>query len=100
MANNFTGPLVYMDTFTSAIDLRVAMGFANGQQIYVKSIEWQDPVNTSHTALITTSAGGSVIFSHTATVVNQPIKDYIYDWLENIYIAANGVGSGAIKVQL
>lgn len=100
MANNFTGPLIYLDDFSAAIDLRAAMGFANGQQIYVKSIEWQDPNNTSHTALITTSAGGGIVFNHQCTVVHQPIKDYIYDWIDNIYIAINGVGSGAIKVQI
>ncbi len=100
MANVFiTNPIV-LDDFSAAIDVDSSAGWAADTPIYVKSIEWQTPTNTAHTALITDKISGNVIFSEKCTTENQSIIKYYSAWLRNIYIAANGVGSGSIVITL
>lgn len=101
MANDFTGNPIIIDTFTSAVDVVSAMGFAAGTHLRINSIEWQTPTTVGHTALITNKASGSIIFSETATTANQSIIKYFYGAsVKNLYIAISGVGSGAIVVTL
>jgi hypothetical protein len=100
MSNSFAQNPIVLDTFTSAIDLCSSMGWATGTQIKVKSIEWQTPTNTAHTALITDAASGNTIFGETCTTENQSIIKYYDIWVKNLYIAVSGVGSGKIVIAL
>ena len=100
MSNSFSTNPIVIDTFTSAVDVCSSAGWVTATPIYVKSIEWQTPTDTSHTALITDAASGGVIFSEKCTVANQSIIKYYNTWLKNLYIAISGVGSGSIVVTL
>jgi hypothetical protein len=100
MANTYSSNPVILDDFSAAINLRTSCGFADGTKFFVKSIEWQTPTSTAHTAVITDAASGNVIFSEQCTTANQSIIKYFDQWLENIYIALGGVGSGAIHIVL
>jgi hypothetical protein len=99
MANVYSNPIV-LDTFTSAIDVCSASGWATDTPIYVKSIEWQTPTNTAHTAVITDAASGNDIFRETCTTENQSVIKYYNSWVKNLYIAISGVGSGKIVIVL
>lgn len=99
MANSYVTNPIVLDTFTSAIDVASSAGWGTAP-IYVKSIEWQTPTSTAHTALITDAASGGIIFSEQCTTVNQSIIKYYNTWVRNLYIALGGVGSGAIVITL
>ena len=100
MANSFTGNPIVLDTFTGAIDVCSSMSWSSGTPLKVKSIEWQTPTSTSHTALVTDKASGNVIFSEQCTTANQSIIKYFDGYVKNLYIAASGVGSGKIIIHL
>ena len=100
MANSYVTNPIVLDTFTSVVDLCSSMGFATDTPIYVKSIEWQTPTSTAHTALITDKVSGTEIFSEQCTTPNQSIIKYYNAWLKNLYIAISGVGSGKISITL
>jgi len=100
MANDYTGNPIVLDTFTSAIDVCSSLGFETGTKLKVKQIEWQTPTSTAHTALITTKASGRTIFSEQCTTANQSIIKYDIGWVDNLYIAISGIGSGKILIYL
>lgn len=100
MANSYTGNPITLDTYTSAIDVCSSLGFATGTPLKVAQIEWQTPTSTSHTALISTAASGRIIFSEQCTVANQSVIKYNLGWVDNLYIAISGVGSGKILIWL
>lgn len=100
MANSFSNPIV-LDTFSSAIDVSSSMGFKTGTRLKINSIEWQTPTTIDHTAIITDKASGRVIFSEKCVVPNQSIIKYFHGaWVDNLYIAISGVGSGSIIITL
>lgn len=100
MANSFSNPIV-LDTFSAVIDVVSDMGFKSGTKLKINSIEWQTPTTTDHTALITDKVSGRVIFSEKCVVPNQSIIKYFHGaWVDNLYIAISGVGSGSIIVTL
>lgn len=99
MANVFTENPVVLDTFTSAIDICSSMGWLTGTHLKLKWIEWQVPTTAGHTAVITNRASGSDIFNETCVTNNQSIIKYFDGaWVENLYIATSGVGSGKILI--
>jgi len=100
MANSFTGNPIVLDTFSSAVNVCSSLGFATGTPLKVKSIEWQTPTSTSHTALVSDAASGNAVFSEQCTTANQSIIKYFDGYIKNLYIAANGVGSGKIIIHL
>jgi len=100
MANTYSTNPIVLDDFSVAIDLCSSCGWLGGSQFKVVSIEWQTPTSTAHTALITDAASGNVVFSEQCTTANQSIIKYYNTWLQNIYIAASGVGSGSIVITL
>uniref|UniRef100_A0A6H1Z880 Uncharacterized protein n=1 Tax=viral metagenome TaxID=1070528 RepID=A0A6H1Z880_9ZZZZ len=100
MANSFTGNPVVLDTFTSAIDVCSSLGFSTGTPLKVKSIEWQTPTSTAHTAAITDAVGGNAIFGEQCTTANQSIIKYFDGYIKNLCIAISGVGSGKIIIHL
>jgi len=101
MANNYKGNPIFLDVFTGAIDLKTQLGFANGTPLKVRSIEWAYPSTVGHTCLITDKASGRPIFKETCFVQYEPIeKPFDGVYLDNLYIAAGGVQSGAIIILL
>jgi len=100
MANSYTGNPIILDTFSSAVDVCSSLGFATGTPLFVKSIEWQTPTSTAHTAVITDAASGNDIFREQCTTANQSIIKYYDHYLKNICIAVSGVGSGKIAIVL
>jgi hypothetical protein len=100
MANTLQSSPIYINDFSAVVDLSSDRGYASGTRFFVKSIEWMTPTSTAHTALITDAASGNVIFSEQCTTANQSIIKYFDQWLDNIYIAINGVGSGKIAIVL
>jgi len=102
MANNLKGNILYIDTFTSAIDLSAQ--FPNGTLLV--SIEWVGPTNTSHTAVVReNSATGKIIFEKGCPVVNDSYEK-IYGggegiWVDSLYIpvsAGNLLASGKLII--
>jgi len=100
MSNSFKGNPIFLDDFSSAIDVCASLGFATGTPLKVKSIEWAYPASLNDTALITDKASGRPIFKETCFVAKQNIALNIESWVDNLYIAASGVGSGAILIFL
>ena len=101
MTNSYKGNPVFLDVFTSAIDLRSHLGLPEGAPLKLLSIEWAYPSTVNHTALITDKAGGRAIFKEICFVAKQPIeKPFNGEYVDNLYIAANGVQSGAIFILL
>lgn len=99
MANNLSGNVLYIDTFTSAIDL--SNQFPTGTKLV--SIEWVGPTDTAHTAQVRTgSATGPIIFSKTCAVVSE-CYEKLYDdvHVDDLYIpvaAGNLFASGALII--
>lgn len=99
MANNLRSNILYIDTFTSALDL--SSQFPSGLKLV--SIEWIGPTDTAHTAVVRTgSATGPIIFSKTCAVVNE-CYEKCYDGihLDDLYIpvaAGNLFASGALLI--
>lgn len=101
MSNSYAGNPIVLDTFTSAIDVASAMGFASGTPLKINSIEWQVPTTAGHTASITDKVSGNSIFAETCITNNQSIIKYFHGaWVKNLYIAISGVGSGKIVILL
>lgn len=101
MANSYIGNPIILDTFTAAIDVASAMGFAVGTPLKINSIEWQTPTTAGHTAVITAGVGGPSVFSETCTTANQSIIKYFHGaWIKNLNIAISGIGSGSIVILL
>lgn len=100
MANDFSGNPIVLDTFSAAVDVRSSLGYAAGTPLKVKYIEWQTPTAQNDTAAITDAASGRSIFTETCTTAKQSIIKYINDWVDNLYIAISGVGSGKILIHL
>ena len=99
MSNSYAGNPIILDTFTSAIDVASAMGFAVGTPLKINSIEWQTPSTVDHTAVITAGVGGPSVFSETCTTAKQSIIKYFHGaWVKNLNIAISGVGSGSIVI--
>jgi hypothetical protein len=99
MANVYTGPQIKLDDFTSAINVNTSCGYASGTMLFVKSIEWQTPTSTSHTALVTDDLGQTV-FSEQCTTANQSIIKYPNQYFQNLKMAVSGAGSGTILITL
>lgn len=98
MANNYKGNPIVLDTFSSAIDVNSSMGYADGTQLKINSIEWQVPTTAGHTALISDDYGNPV-FSETCVNDNQSIIKYFHGaWVKNLKIAISGVSSGKIVI--
>lgn len=100
MANDYTGNPIVLDTYSAVIDVCSELGFATGTKLKVAQIEWQTPTSTAHTALISTYASGRPVFSEQCTTANQSIIKYNLGWVDNLYIAINGWGSGKILIWL
>lgn len=103
MANNFSQNPMVLDTFTSAIDVNNSAGFPSGTKLFVQSIEWVKPTNTSHTCTIKNDADVPV-FDAQCTVANQNVIKYFYGVsLANLKIdvaAGNHMASGSIHILL
>lgn len=101
MANNFTGNPIVLDTFTSAIDVAVSLGYPAGTPLFINWIEWQIPTTIGHTAVVTDKVSGIDIFSEKCVAANQSIIKYFYGArVEGLYTAISGVGSGNIVIML
>jgi hypothetical protein len=101
MANSYSTNPIVLDTFGADIDLRLLCGFAVDTPFFVNSIIWETPTNLTHTALITDKTSGRIIFSEQCSLVNASIINYYYGMpVANIFIAAGGVGSGKIIINL
>jgi hypothetical protein len=101
MANSYSTNPVVLDTFTGAIDLCSACGFATGTPFKLNSIVWETPTNVGDTCLVTDKASGNVIFSETASVAKQSIVNYYFGQaVANIYIAISGVSTGKLIINL
>ena len=101
MANDFTGNPIFLDDFSAAIDLCASLGFAPGTPIKLKSIEWAAPNAVADLAEITVEASGRPIFKETCFVAKEPIiKPYYGAWMDNLYIAINGIESGSLLILL
>lgn len=99
MANNLKGKILYIDTFTSAIDL--SDQFPSGCKLV--SIEWIGPTDTDHTAQVRIgSASGPIIFSKTCAVANECYeKRYDGMHIDSLYIpvaAGNLLASGSLII--
>ena len=100
MANIFSVEKCVLDTFTSAIDVAVGIGFPTGKAFKVKKIVWQNPTTVGHTAIITDGVGGPTVFTQTCTTALQSIKDDKIGLVGNLNIAASGVASGTVLIVL
>lgn len=103
MANNFNNNPIVLDTFTSAIDVNSSKGYPLNFPLYVHSIEWVKPTNTSHTCTITNNAGSNV-FDEQCVVATQSIIKYFGGLpIHNLKIAvaaSNHMASGSVHITL
>jgi hypothetical protein len=101
MANDLTGKVLYIDTFSSAIDL--ADTYQRG--IEVISIEWVGPTSTDHYAQVRENgATGPIVFEKYCAVVKESYeKEYHggYFFARGLYIpvaAGNLFASGKLII--
>lgn len=100
MANSFGQRLIVLDTFTAAIDVGDSLFGDSNARFKLSFIEWQTPTTVDHTAVVT-DGNSKEIFNETCVTAKQSMKkDFRGAWVDGIKIAANGVGSGKIHIQL
>lgn len=99
MANSLTSyPIVVIDTFTAAIDLKVSRGLSTNDRFALNSIEWQEPAAPADVAVLTDDASLDV-FNETCVTATQSIIKYFHGAkVSNIKMAATGVSSGKIVI--
>ena len=99
MANSLGSyPIVVIDTFTDAIDLKSSRGEPSGSRFALNSIEWQEPAVVLDLAVLTDDAGLDV-FNETCVTATQSIIKYFHGAkVSNIKMAASGVASGKIVI--
>jgi len=99
MANDYTANPIYLDTFSSAIDVGNSLFADSNAQICVEKIKWINGTAT-HTALIS-DADDNVVFKDTAET-NNVSRDLDLNglWFKGLKIAASGVGSGQILIYM
>ena len=99
MSNDFASNPIFLDTFTSAIDVGNTMFGDSNAKFKLNSIEWQEPTTAGHTAVVT-DGGGKPIFDETCITNNQSIIVYFHGQIvSGIKIGISGVGSGKILVR-
>ena len=99
MANLLSTNPIYIDTFTSAIDLADYLPL----EIHLNSIEWSRPTSTDHYAIIFSGgASGTTVFEEQCIIANQSIIKYFHGLpIKPPYIPAvssNLMGSGKIII--
>lgn len=99
MSNDFTANPIYLDTFSSAIDVGNSL-FSNSNAMFcIEKIKWVD-ATAAQTAVIT-DADSNVIFQDTAET-NNVARDFDLNgfWVKGIKIAVSGVAGGKILIYL
>jgi len=101
MANSLTSNPIYVDVFSSAIDLADYLP----DEIHLDSIEWARPTSTSHyCTLFSGGVAGVTIFDEQCTTANQSIIKYFHGLpIKPPYIPAvstNLLGSGKLIITL
>lgn len=103
MANSLAGPIIHIDSFSSAVDLSTQ--YPGGMRIH--SIEWAQPKGTTHTMTVLTGGkSGVTIFHEQCVTALQSIIKYFYkEWCAAPYIkissaSASGTSnaSGAVII--
>ncbi len=98
MANAFGSNPIYLDTFSSAIDVGNSIFGDSQAKFKLQSIEWQEPTTADHTAVVT-DGDSNPIFDETCLLASQSLIKY-YDgrWVSGLKIGVSGVGSGKILI--
>lgn len=101
MANSLTTNPIYIDVFTTAINLAT---YWPGE-VHLDSIEWSRPTSTDHYGIVLTGgATGVTVFDEQCTVANQSLIKYFHGLpIKAPYIPAttgNMLASGKLIIVL